>query len=335
MLGRLTRWFDLTLHPQWYHGGDKRPPFFEGWYFKMVSPDRQRRYAVIPGVFLSDDPARHHAFVQVFDGVTGHATYHRYPASEFRAPAGEFDVRIGPNRFTRTSLELDIADDLRTVHGRVEFGAGEGWPVSLRSPGVMGWFGWVPVMECYHGILSFDHTVGGSLTVDGQALDFSGGRGYIEKDWGRSFPGGWVWMQTNHFETPGVSFSASLAIVPFARGWFPGFLAGLWQNGQFTPFATYTGAKTETLEISDDRVYWVVSDDTHRLEVTANRAGASILPGPTTHDMDMRVPETLQASITIRLLARTGGKPLFEGTGTCAGLEVAGDLDRLRSAIHP
>lgn len=334
MLGRLTRWFDSTLHPEWYHGETKRPPYFEGWYFKLISPDLGLRYAIIPGIFLSDDPERHHAFVQVFDGVSGKVTYHRYPASAFQTLAGEFDLRIGPNRFTRHSLELHIADEQRTVEGTVNMGVGQGWPVTLASPGVMGWFGWVPVMECYHGILSFDHMLDGGLTVDGERLDFSGGHGYIEKDWGQSFPGGWVWMQTNHFEIPGVSFSASVAITPFMGSWFPGFLAGLWMNGEFFRFATYTGAKTEQLDISEDHVLWVVADGTHRLEITAARAGASILPGPTRDNMNMRVPETLQAEIEVCLKPVRGGAPIFHGTGRCAGLEVAGDLDRLRAAIH-
>lgn len=334
MLGRLTRWFDGTLHPAWYHGEAKRPPFFEGWYFKLVSPDRRLRYAIIPGIFLSSDPQRHHAFVQVFDGVSGRATYHRYPASAFQALGGALDIRIGPNRFTQHGIELHIADEQRTVEGEVRFGAGEGWPVSLTSPGVMGWFGWVPVMECYHGVLSFDHTLNGALMVDGEQLAFSGGRGYLEKDWGKSFPGGWVWMQSNHFGTPGVSFSASIAIVPLAGGWFPGFLAGLWQNGQFTPFATYTRAQTERLDLDDDRVTWVLADATHRLEISAHRGGASVLPGPTRKDMDLRVPETLQGELEVRLTDRATGVVRFEDTGRCAGLEVAGDLDKLRGAIR-
>jgi hypothetical protein len=333
MLGRLTRWFDTTLHPAWYHGEDRRPPYFEGWYFKLISPDRSLRYAIIPGIFLSDDPERHHAFVQVFDGVSGKVSYHRYPAAAFQALAGEFDIRIGPNRFTRHQIELHIDDELRKVEGVVDMGAGEGWPVTLTAPGVMGWFGWVPIMECYHGILSFDHTIAGALTVDGERLDFSGGRGYIEKDWGQSFPGGWVWMQTNHFSTPGVSFSASIAIVPSLGTWFPGFLAGLWMNGEFIRFATYTGAKTVTLDVSDDHVFWVVADKQYRLEITAARAGASVLPGPTRDNMNMRVPETLQADIELRLTPAGGGAPIFHDTGHCAGLEVAGDLDRLRGAI--
>jgi len=334
MLGRLSRWFDSTLHPSWYHGDDRRPPFFEGWYFKMVSADRQARYAVIPGIFLSNDPAQHHAFVQVFDGMSGHATYHRYPASAFSAEPGAFDIRIGPNRFRLDQVTLDIHDDQRSVSGSLRFGQTAGWPVRVQEPGVMGPFGWLPIMECYHGILGFDHMVTGALEVDGQVLDFTGGRGYIEKDWGKSFPAGWVWMQTNHFARTGVSLTASVAVVPSPLGWFPGFLAGVWDNGSFHRFATYTRALTVKLDVQDGHVLWVVEDAAKRLEIYASRADGAILPGPNRHDMGTRVPETLRASIQICLTAKGQSRPLLDDTGECGGLEVAGDVGRLMAAVR-
>lgn len=335
MLGSLIRWIDITLHPEWYHGSGKRPPFFEGWYYKLISADQVRRYAIIPGIFLSDDPARHHAFVQVFDGMSGHATYHRYPPEAFHAEPGNFDVRIGSNRFRLDHIDLDIDDEQRCIKGTLNFGVGEGWPVSVTSPGVMGWFGWVPIMECYHGVLRFDHLITGNMSVNGEVLDFSGGRGYIEKDWGKSFPAGWVWMQTNHFSQPGISFSASIAIVPSPLGWFPGFLAGIRMNGSFYRFATYTGAKVIKLEVSDHSVLWVMQDGNQRLEVYGIRGESTMLPGPTRLEMGARVPETLKSSIQLCLTDLNTGKVIFNDTGECAGLEVAGDIERLLEAVSP
>ena len=63
----MIRFIRSTLHPAAYHGHGKRPPFFEGLYFKLVDRTGAHRYAVIPGIFLSDDPVQHHAFVQVLD----------------------------------------------------------------------------------------------------------------------------------------------------------------------------------------------------------------------------------------------------------------------------
>ena len=51
----------------------------------------------------------------------------------------------------------------------------------------MGPFSYLPLMECYHGILSMDHNISGSIDYNDQTIDFNEGRGYIEKDYGKSF----------------------------------------------------------------------------------------------------------------------------------------------------
>ena len=316
------------LHPERYHGHRRRPPYFEGWYFKLVDASEVARYAVIPGIFLSDDPARHHAFVQVLDGATGAASYHRYPAEAFTAARRDFEVGIGPNRFSSRGLHLDIDDEQRRVTADVRLGPLDPWPVHPWSPGVMGPYALAPRMECNHGVLSFDHRLEGHLTLDGARIDLTGGRGYLEKDWGAAFPAGYVWMQSNHFATPGTSMVASIAIVPWIRSAFPGFLIGLRHAGVLHRFATYTGARTEALRITDDRVDWTVSDRHRRLEVRAHRAAAGLLLGPTREHMESRVGETMQAEISVRLTHRRTGRVL-QGTGRNAGLEVHGDLDRL------
>ncbi len=326
---QLVRYIDLTLHPERYHGHDRRPPFFEGWYYKMVTADRERRVAVIPGIFLSDDPDRHHAFIQVFDGLNGDATYHRFPASAFSTPRGHHHVRIGANEFTSRGLRLDIADDLRTVRGELRFHGVIGWPVTLASPGIMGYFGWLPFMECYHGVLGFDHAVEGCLEIDGQTIDFGAGRGYIEKDWGQSFPSGWVWMQTNHFDQPGISLTASVAVIPFMGTSFIGHIVGFWHQGELYRFATYLNAPTERLLIDDHHVEWTLRSRTHRLDIRAFRAESTPLPGPDKIEMGKRVPETLKSRIEVTLTALDSTSPIFSGVGECAGLEVAGDWERL------
>jgi hypothetical protein len=53
------------LHPNRYHGFIAQAPFFEGWCYKLISADGKLRYAVIPGVCLSRDPATSHCFVVV------------------------------------------------------------------------------------------------------------------------------------------------------------------------------------------------------------------------------------------------------------------------------
>jgi hypothetical protein len=321
--------FSSTLfHPERYHGHRRRPPFFEGWYFKLVDATETQRYAVIPGIFLSKDPDRHHAFVQILDGSTGNATYHRYPADQFRAATDRFEVEIGPNRFSEREVVLDIADDSRVARGTVRLGSPVPWPVTPTRLGIMGPYGWAPRMECNHGLVSFDHSLEGTLAIDGREADFTGGRGYTEKDWGKAFPAGYVWMQTNHFETPGTSFVASIAIIPWMVSAFPGFIIGLRHRDQLHQFATYTRARTTGLHFTDDTVEWTVAGRRQRLQIRAERASGGLLFAPTRQEMSDRVGETMLSRVEVAL-TDAGGSVLFEGVGRNAGLEIHGDLDRL------
>ena len=327
----MTQFLQTTLHPEWYHGHRKRPPFFEGWYYKLVDASEGYCYAVIPGIFKGAEAGTSHAFVQVLDGTTGQATYHRYPVEEFRAAEGELDVRVGPNHFTLEQVSLQVEAPERTVSGEVHFTGLTPWPVTLVSPGIMGWYAWVPFMECYHGVVSLDHALEGVLAVNGKQVDFTGGRGYVEKDWGRSFPAAWVWLQSNHFDRPGTSITASIAVIPWLGSAFRGFIVGFWHAGRLYRFATYTGARVEKLAITGHSVEWVVRDRKYRLEMVAARTQAGLLRGPRAVDMGGRVPETLQATVAVRLSALAGGVEhlRFEGSGRNAGLEVAGELPRL------
>jgi tocopherol cyclase len=321
----------LVFHPERYHGHGKRPPFFEGWYYKLVDAAEQYRYAVIPGIFLSDDPQKQHAFVQVLDGVTDRMTYYRYPANAFSAARDAFDICVGPNRFTARAISLRLSSPTQSLEGDMHFEGLTPWPISLSSPGIMGWYSWVPFMETYHGVLSLDHQIRGSFTTGDQTIDWTGGRGYIEKDWGASFPSAWIWMQTNHFGQPGISLTASVAMIPWLRGAFRGFIIGLWHTGVLYRFATYTGAQIEQLHVTNERVDWIVRDRTYRLEMVASHAPTELLHAPSRLDMGARAPETLNASVKVRLSRNepSGYATVFEGAGRYAGLEVAGQLEQL------
>lgn len=321
----VTRHITSTMHPDGFHGERVTDSFFEGWYVKLISADRTHRWAVIPGIFL-DPQGEPDVFIQVLNGATGQSWYHQFDRADFSAATDRFDITIGANRFTESGIELDLP----SLRGAVSFpDSFVPWPVTVASPGIMGWYGWVPTMECYHGLCSFDHGLAGELVAERTAMDFSGGRGYIEKDWGQGFPAGYVWMQTNHFSTVGTSLSASIALIPWRGNEFRGFIVGLHHRGRLIKFATHTGAKTRTLTIDDEHVRWTLTNRAGlHLTLEADRPAGGLLHAPIRTEMHRRVEETLDATVRVRLTDRRG-KVLMEDVGVCAGLEVHGDLDRL------
>jgi hypothetical protein len=308
-----------------YHGFDKKPPFFEGWYYKLVSADESHKVAIIPGVILGQDA---HAFVQVLDGVDGSTAYHTFPIQHFWADDRSFAIEIGENRFDGSHLSVSLERPEGQLTGQINLGSLNAWPVTWLSPGIMGWYAWVPRMECYHGVLSFDHSLQGTLTLNGKMMDFNGGRGYIEKDWGQAFPAAWIWFQSNHFGGVPACITASVAIIPWVGHAFRGFIVGLWLNGKLYRFTTYLRSRIQSLQIFDDHIEWVLVNHQYRLSLIACRVQGGLLRGPTRLDMGKRVLETLSATVQVRLETLQGAL-LFEGVGSHTGLEVMGDLPRL------
>jgi len=324
-------WLTGVRHPEGYHGERVRRRFFEGWYIKLVTTDRSTRLAVIPGIFRGlEGGADDEAFVQVLDGLTGRSWFHTFPPAAFLAAADRFDVRVGPNHFTPTHVDLDLPG----LRGRVEYATPlVPWPVTVREPGVMGWYGFVPGLECFHGIVSFGHELRGSLAFEEAPIDFDGGRGYIEKDWGQAFPAGYVWLASNHIDTadgehPDASLVASVAIIPWMGSSFRGFIVGIRHGGHLYRWTTYRRAKETRLEIDDTHVHWTLVGPDGTLEIDAERSRGGLLHAPLRTAMHQRVEETLDASACIRHLA-PDGTVLLEGVAACAGLEVFGDIDRL------
>jgi tocopherol cyclase len=329
MLSRLKSiWRPENFHL--HHMVGRGSPCFEGWYFKLVDADGKQPYAIIPGVFLGTDA---HAFIQVLDGRAGNSTYHRFPLREFQADKDTFDIQIGRSRFTRSGIKLDIqaaeTSGRGAVKGAIQFSDWNNWPVTWTSPGVMGPYSFVPYMECNHGILSMDHTLSGELSVDRTKTAFKGGRGYIEKDWGRGFPSGYAWAQSNHFGEECVSISASVARIPWLAGSFRGYLVGFLLRGNLHRFTTYTGAEIEHIEVTDREYRLVVRDRKHRLELSATRSVGAFLHAPYEKQMIERVAETMTSTIDLRFQRITGNETIFEGRGEHCCLEVQGDLEAI------
>lgn len=321
--------------PAVYQGGAKRDNYFEGWYLKCVDGARKHPIAFIPGVSYDAAGRTSHSFVQIVR-PGGHTTYHEYPVDQFTFDPDRFEVTVGPNRFSSEGIELDLSCDGVEVSGELKFGPMRPWPVTLRQPGIMGWYRFVPRMECYHAIVSLDHEISGSLSIDGEQVDFAGGRGYAEKDWGRSFPSSWVWAQSNHFDDIGTSVQVSVARIPWMGGAFVGFIAGVLIGEELYRFATYTGARLTAFASWPGGAKMTFEDHKYRLDAEVNAADPAPLRAPVHGRMVARADEALDASIQVKLTRLRDRAVLLDDLGLHAGVEVMDEKCELSAGVfHP
>lgn len=311
-------------NPECYHGWGRKKRFFEGWYYKLVSQNQQHALALIPGIAM-DTSGQKQAFIQLLDGKNLKGTYHKFHAKQFKPTAKKHALKIENNFFSEKMLVLDLPN----IKGELFFDNLKPWSNSFFSPGIMGPFSFVPFMECYHGVLSMNHSIKGRLDFNGESLSFDNGKGYMEKDWGHSFPEGYIWMQSNHFAKKDTSVKVSVAKIPFLKSSFIGHIAGLLINGKLIEFTTYNGTKLNTCKVSHENVQIEMQNRYYTLKINAKREKATSLAAPISGFMTGRIEESMNAKIHVILIDKKTNQRLLNDTGSSAAIEVAGDYKLL------
>lgn len=308
-----------VFRPWAFQGSTRYRRYFEGWYFKHVSGDRRQVWSFIPGISLSGRDR--YAFIQVLNGISGEVWIFESAIKDFRASRKELDIRVDQSVFNARGVNLRMQNKEARIRGNISYSSLERYPSSLFRPGIMGWYSFVPFMECKHGIYSMRHSLSGGFELNGTSIDLNHGTGYIEKDWGRSFPESWVWLHCNTFENSGASFSFSVAKIPWLGSFFIGFISYLNLENGFFNFSTWSKARVEKLEYYDGNLDVLVVNKEHRLEIRAANSRAGMLQAPVHGSMKRIIKETVDASMEIVLKDRSGNI-LFRDRGNHAGMEL-------------
>ena len=150
------------------------------------------------------------------------------------------------------------------------------------------------------------------------------GEGYIEKDWGKSFPSSWIWMQSNSFPSNDVSLTLSIARIPFMGKNFKGFIGGLYLNGKLYKFTTYNFSKILKIEYNKDNVEIIIKRKNLKLKIKAYKSIGNELFSPEMGSMKGRINESLNALLDVEL--KNENEIIFKDVGTNSGLEIIGKL---------
>lgn len=321
---RLKRLFN----PGIFQGKNRENGYFEGWYFKCVDEGGQNIMAFIPGISIGSSKADSHSFIQVIDGSRRRSGYFTFPADDFKYSDDRLELHIGANSFSTEGLVLSLKNKDMAYEGGLSFLNPQPFPKTFWSPGIMGPFGFLSFMECYHGVVHVMHGLNGKLQIDGVDQDFSNGQGYIEKDWGTSFPDSWVWVQCNHFTEPNVSFMLSYAHIPFLGRSFNGLIAFLSINGKVYRLSTYQGSRVTSLDYENGVLTIMAEGRRHALSVTVEVEPGSHLKAPKVGTMATTILESMTSRMHMVLIEKDG-PIIFKGDGSITGVEICGDLSRL------
>jgi hypothetical protein len=296
--------------------------YFEGWYYKQVTSDRKHTICFIPGVNFEKEGAK--SFIQCLHLNQNNelkAYNIDYPIEAFSSDENPFSVTISGNKFSLDDIILDIDSEDFKVSGNIKLLNLTPIKTSVLNPNIMGLFSYIPFMECNHGLISMNHQLSGLLKVNGEVIDFTGGRGYMEKDWGRSFPTSYIWIQSNHFEDISTSLFCSVAIIPFMSFSFNGYICNLIHLGEEYRFATYNGSKLIINDRSANSVHLKFKNNKYSLEIKGEVLLSKKLLAPKLGSMDKVIKEGLSGKVEILLQDRNGHTILKCESNQC-GIEI-------------
>jgi hypothetical protein len=313
------------VNPDLYHGRGTYKNYFEGWYFKLVDPTEKYVFSFIPGIFYGEEASSSHSFIQVLNGNDKTYNYIRFPDSFFTASKDHFNIYIGNNNFSKRGLTLKLADGNLSVKGSVTFNKITIWPDSLLTPGSMGYYNYIPKMQCYSQVCAIDMSLSGNLVINGKSINFSGGKGYIEKNWGSSFPYSWIWVQANNFKKSSISLSCSIGHIPFLYTSFRGFLIGLSINNAFYKFTTMNKSIINIETSSNDVSIRVENNDLILLIQTETCLEDFLLCfGPRGKEMVPLVGENINGRTHITLIDKATKSIIAKDISHCSGIEYGG-----------
>jgi tocopherol cyclase len=319
------------LDPDLYHGKGKKDNFFEGWYFKLVHPQQKYVMCFIPGIKLSGDS---HSFIQVLEGHNTNFSYISFKSEEFKFNPNRFEIKISNNYFSITDLVIDLVCGNKRIKGALKLHNTKKWPDSMLNPGSMGFYNYLTFMQCYSQVCSMNSLISGHITIDNEFIDFTGGKAYIEKNWGREFPNSYIWTQCNTFNLEDISLSCSIANIPFPIFSFTGFLIGLHINSAFYKFTTVNTSKIK-LSSKSNEITVVTYNKKYILQFTASAPADSFmnLYAPKSSNMIPIARESLQAELQLQLTDAVTKKLLFNVHGRSGGLEFGGNYGNLSTQL--
>ncbi len=300
--------------------------YFEGWYYKQVTADGKHTISFIPGVNFEKTGAN--SFIQIIhlnEQDDLNAFMIDYPIEAFSSCDVPFSATVGKSVFSLDGISLDVESEEIVVKGNVQLLNLTRIKTSTLNPNIMGWFSYIPFMECNHDIVSMHHELNGSLIVNGQVIDFTGGIGYIEKDWGRSFPSSYVWIESNHFDDSKTGLFCSVATIPFLAFSFEGFICNLIHKGVEYRFATYNGSKLLVNERSDNKVRLKFMHKEYSLEIQGEVADTQNLIAPKMGSMNKTIKEGLSGKVEIHLKDKYN-QTILEAVSHKCGMELVETL---------
>ena len=190
--------------PNSIRGNFERNKYFEGWFQKVYSKEHNVPFILIYG-YATNNSADNFGFLQVLlPNQTPEIIY--FPKNEVSCDIEQHIFRMGKNLLTLELIRinthgLSIDLNLKNVNPMRTF------------KNSMGYTYFIPNLPCYHSVLNTAQNVSGEIQHNGVCYTLNNAMGYLEKNWGTTFPESYFWVHAVDPNNPRISLLFSRAKI--------------------------------------------------------------------------------------------------------------------------
>lgn len=280
------------IYPAGLRGEFGKNRYFEGWFQKVFSKQHNASFIVIYG-YATDNAPEKFGFIQVYIPNDGpHILYFR--KDEISCDNANHSIRMGENLLTTESLRISTDDISLNLNMKNNLPI----PTFKNS---MGYAYYVPTLPCYHSVMNESHYVTGEIQSASQHFQLEHDLGYMEKNWGTSFPKRYCWLQAVNPLDPQTSLLFSQAKIEWIGKTFTRHVGHLRLDGKKIDLRELRKCTiiTKVLDESNHRIQ--ISGRNIMMEIHISFQDKVIFKGPAEGNMSRDIIHHTDALIDVKL----------------------------------
>lgn len=332
-----------------WNGNDKR--FFEGWYYRVTLPEWRETFGFMYSI---DDPISnqpHSGGAAQILGANDQYLCRTFPnirnfwANKNKLELGHWgktQLSLKPQlldpaifeqyikegyQATDTINQGYICDYSTNFYCRWQYKINpiDGWGNrDLPQKATAGWLSYLPIFDPGWQVLMAHGTATGYIDWNGQKYEFINAPAYSEKNWGRSFPQKWFWINCNSFiEESHLNLTAVGGIREVFGLTESVGLIGLHYQGKFYEFERNNSQLSWRVEPWGQ---WEMQGKNEKFMIiikgTTEQSG-NYVRVPTAEGLQFKCRDTMQGNITLEL-RQCPGNLIVKATSFLGGLEIGG-----------
>jgi tocopherol cyclase len=261
----------LKLKPTQLKGKFKKRNFFEGWFHKIYSAKHQTSFVIIYG-YTTGNSYDKFGFIQFLIPNKNVEIYY-FSKNEISYNPKNHSVQMGSNILSLKEIKINLKDIY------MDLNLSDNLPISSFKNS-MGYAYFIPTLPCYHSVLNKSHLISGEINLFNNNYLLDNDLGYMEKNWGTSFPEKYFWIQAVEPHNPNVSLLFSQAEIKWMGKSFIKHVGHLRINGEELDLRTLTLFNVSYNNTIPENITITIKSKQIKLEMRFSVAKKYMFKGP-------------------------------------------------------